>query len=128
MSRYVPYPVLFAALGLLGVWGWIPGAQAASVQLAWDYLQNPEHPATGFILERCTGAACTNFVPITPSPLPLTPLTFADTTVQPAAAYRWQLRAIDAQGGTSLPSNQVTFQVPLPAMNAPTGLRGSVVP
>jgi hypothetical protein len=110
------------------VLGFAVGAQAANVSLTWDYTIDPTHPAIGFILERCTGATCANFVPITPSPLPLTPLTFTDTSVQPATSYRWQIRAIDAQGGTSVPSNAVTFQIPSVALNPPTNLRGTIVP
>lgn len=102
-------------------------AEGASVKLAWDYMQDPDHLAVGFIVERCAGATCTNFVAITPSPLPLTPLTFTDTSIQPATAYRWQLRAIDAQGGTSAPSNALTFSAQIPPLAVPTNLRGSVV-
>lgn len=102
-------------------------AQAApGVTLAWDYTQStdPAAQADSFLIERCTGSTCTNFVPLTTTPLPVTTLTYTDTTVQPGLTYRWQVLA-KGPSGVSAPSNALTFSVPLPPQ-APTNLRGTL--
>lgn len=101
-------------------------AQGASVQLSWEHTQGV-NPATGFIMERCTGATCTNFVAITPSPLPISVLVFNDTTIQPATSYQWRVRAVNA-AGESAPSNAVTFRIPNAPPDSPVNLRGQIVP
>ena len=98
-------------------------AMAASVQLVWDPVTDTR--VVGYILERCTGTTCTNFVPIATN---IVGTTFNDTTVQPATAYRWQVRSADAQGGTSAPSNVVTFLLPAAPLPVPANLRGTIVP
>lgn len=60
--------------------------------------------------------------------------TYTDTGSAPAPLlaghnYCYIVKAVAADGEESGPSNTVQFQVPLPqAPNAPTGLRGTVVP
>jgi endoglucanase len=95
------------------------------VQLGWDAVTDTR--VTGYVMERCTGAGCTNFVPVSGT-LPLTPTTYNDTSVSPATAYAWRVRATDGKGVTSDPSNVVTFSLPDTKLPAPSNLRGTIVP
>lgn len=132
LLRYVSvtgYAVLIALLVLLFLVGLRIGrAEAASVRLEWDYVQStaPEAQADSFTVERCTGTGCANFVPITTTPLPITTLTYSDTTVQAGQTYQWIVRA-KGPSGVSLPSNSVSFRV-FDNPQAPRNLRAIFVP
>jgi hypothetical protein len=96
---------------------------ATTVTLGWDYTQNPEAQAVGFNVyrqEACAGV----FTRMNPSTLPLTPLTFADSTVNTNFTYCWVVTAVDALDQESDPSNAVQFRVSAPA--SPTTLHGTV--
>ena len=49
---------------------------------------------SGYRVERCQGAGCTNFAQVgTP-----TATTYSDTGLAPSTTYRYQVRAVDAAG------------------------------
>jgi chitodextrinase len=55
--------------------------------------------------------------------------TYADTTAAPGKTYSYQVRARDAAGNRSVPSNSVSIAVPIPdatAPSAPSGLSAEV--
>jgi hypothetical protein len=71
-------------------------ASTTQINVSW----NAPAGATGYMLERCQGAGCTNFAQIaTPAGT-----TFNDTGLT-AAAYSYRARAQDAAGGISAYSN-----------------------
>jgi hypothetical protein len=96
------------------------------VSLTWRDNATNE---TGFAVERCTGASCTNFAQIAaPGPRANTGnVTYIDTTVTPGNTYRYQVWAVNANGRSLLaagPTNAVVPAVPA----APTGFTVAVVP
>ena len=102
-------------------------AHAAGVQLIWDYVQGTS-PADGFIIERCAGTACTNFVAIPGMPIPVTQLSYTDSNnLLPGTTYRWHVKA-KGPGGVSAPSNAISFLVPQTPPASPANLRGTWVP
>src|SRR5262245_10359087 len=118
--------LLLAVLLTLLVLVWT--AQAASVQLTWDYVQNVLAPASFFAVYRDT--SCTGTFTVLEQ-IPVTQQTYTDTDdplspLVPGTSYCYFVTARDAAGRESGPSNTITFQVPqsVPAPAAPTGLRG----
>jgi hypothetical protein len=86
------------------------------VRLQWRDNASNE---TGFIVERCTGAACTDFAQIaTPGPRSFTGnVIYADTTVMPGNTYLYQVWAVNAAGRSAAPTNQASAIIPaIPAV------------
>lgn len=90
--------------------------EAATLTLTWQDNSTNE---TGFQVERCTGAACTNFALIGAPGLNVT--TYVDSTLADATTYCYRVRAINS-GGASTYTNTAcaTTTTPIPA--APTNL------
>ena len=115
------------------VWGigflaWImvmaaAAAQAATVNLAWDYIQGPTL-ATQFAVYRQAGTAAAVKV----ATVPVAQMTYSDIAVVTGQTYTWTVTAIAATGEESPPSNAVTFRVPVAPPATPIGLRGVIVP
>jgi titin len=102
------------------------GATAVSpsqINLSWTDNANNE---TGFSVERCTGAACTNFVAV--ASLAANATTYQNTGLAPATAYRYQVRAFNGAGnsGSSNIASATTQATPT-APAAPTVLGASAV-
>ncbi len=99
--------------------------QALSVRLAWDYVPNPDAVATEFHVYRqqgCQGA----FVQI--ATIPVATLGYTDPmSLVVSTDYCWIVKAGDALGQESTPSNTVRFRLS-PAPQAPNNVRGTVVP
>jgi len=94
------------------------------VSLTWRDNATDE---TGFSVQRCTGAGCTNFAQIaTVGPRNSTGnVTYVDTTVTPGNSYSYQVTAVNTFG-PSLPSNTASVVVPaIPA--APTNFKVAAV-
>jgi glucose/arabinose dehydrogenase/PKD repeat protein len=71
-----------------------PAATAVStsqINLSWS-ASTDNVGVTGYRLERCQGAACTNFVEVAQPP----GTTYTDTGLAAATTYRYQVRAADA--------------------------------
>lgn len=68
----------------------------SQIGLSWS-LSTDNVGVTGYLLERCTGASCTNFSQIATS----TGTSYADTGLTGATTYRYRLRAKDAAGNLS---------------------------
>ncbi len=100
-------------------------ADAAGVQLVWDYAQTPNNPAASFSVYRqydCAGPV----MKLNVDPLPLVPTAYTDRAVAAGRTYCWWVIAQDSFGTKSAPSNTVSVTVPQPAPAA--NLRGTVVP
>jgi FtsP/CotA-like multicopper oxidase with cupredoxin domain len=94
------------------------------VSLTWRDNATNE---TGFAVERCTGATCTNFAQIAVAPARNNTgnVTYVDTTVPFGNSLRYQVKAVNGTG-PSAPSNIVSVTVPaIPA--APTSFTVSAV-
>jgi chitodextrinase len=93
-------------------------AAATQINLAWN-ASNDNVAVTGYAVERCQGASCTNFAQIA------TPSTnsYSDTTVSSGLTYRYQVRARDAvpnwSGYSSIASATTTDNV---APSVPSGV------
>jgi hypothetical protein len=74
---------------------------------------------TGFAIERCAGAGCTNFAPLIILGADAT--AYADITVAPNTTYSYQVFAFN-QAGNSLPSNVATVTTPAFGPAAPSNL------
>src|SRR5277367_2737467 len=99
---------------------------AAQINLSWTASMD-NVGVTGYKLERCSGAACTNFVQIaTPSTS-----TFNDTALTAATSYSYRVRANDAAGNNSGYSNVGLATTPAAAdttpPSAPTNLTATAV-
>lgn len=116
--------------------GAIPGTPTAPTNLTATLLTGPQVSLTwrdnatneiGFVIERCTGSGCTNFVQIdVAGPRNNTGnVTYVDTTVAFGNSYSYQVKAVNSSG-QSAPTNTATVSVPgIPA--APSNFTVSVV-
>ncbi|HXD23802.1 MAG TPA: LamG-like jellyroll fold domain-containing protein [Gemmatimonadaceae bacterium] len=76
---------------------------SSQVNVSWT-ASTDDTAVTGYRVERCAGAGCTNFTQIaTP-----TGTTFSDSSLAAATTYRYQVRATDAVGNLSGYSNIAT--------------------
>lgn len=96
------------------------------VSLTWRDNATNE---TGFAVERCTGAGCTDFVQIaTRGPrIGTGNVTYVDTTVTAGNTYRYQVWAVNANGRSVAPAgptDAVTAAIPA----APTNFTVAVAP
>jgi hypothetical protein len=92
------------------------------VSLTWTDNATNE---TGFVLERCTGAGCTNYAQIA-APGPRTgtgSVTYVDTSVAVNTTYLYRVKAVNASGSSNYsPVPPATVSVTVPALPAaPTG-------
>jgi len=94
---------------------------ANQVNLTWTDNANNE---TGFTVERCTGAGCTNFAAIGSVGADIT--AYSDMTVAANTTYSYRVFASNA-GGNSLPSNVATVTTPNPGPVAPTNLTATLL-
>ena len=82
-------------------------ASATQINLAWT-ASTDNVGVTGYRVERCSGAGCSNFVQIaTP-----TATTFNDTGLTASTSYSYRVRATDAAGNLSGFSSVVTASTP----------------
>ena len=94
--------------------------RATQINLAWT-ASTDNVGVTGYRVERCQGAGCTDFAQVgTP-----TGTTFNNTGLSPATTYRYRVRAADAAGNLSAYSTIATATTPAPPTrrrrSAPTG-------
>jgi fibronectin type 3 domain-containing protein len=96
------------------------------VDLAWT-ASTDNVGVTGYRVERCQGAGCTNYAEIaTP-----TTTSYSDTGRLPSTTYRYRVRAVDAAGNLSAYSGIATAATPAVPDNTPpsdtTGLTATAV-
>ena len=95
-------------LAATGVW-------YAQVDLTWDAATD-NVGVTGYRIERCQGASCSNFAQIAaPSG---TGTLFSDTAVAASTSYSYRVRATDAAGNLGDFSNTSTALTPAPSTPA----------
>ncbi|HEX5090526.1 MAG TPA: LamG-like jellyroll fold domain-containing protein [Nocardioides sp.] len=99
---------------------------ATRIDLGWT-ASTDDVGVAGYRVERCTGAACTNFAQVgTPAGV-----TFSDTGLAASTTYRYQVRAVDAAGNLGDYSSIVPATTPAApdttAPSAPTGLTATAV-
>ena len=85
------------------------------IDLSWG-ASSDNVGVTGYRLERCQGAGCSNFTQIaTP-----TATSYKDTTVSASTSYSYRVRATDAAGNLSPYSNTATTTTPTPDTTPPS--------
>ncbi len=85
-----------------------------AIQISWADQSSNE---AAFVIERCAGAACTNFVQVGLAAADA--VVFNDTGLDPSTIYRYTVRAQNAAGSSAV-SNIAEATTNLPAI--PTGL------
>ena len=91
---------------------------ASPVHLSWSAaLDNVG--VTGYEVERCQGAGCSSFAPVTT----VTALAWSDTGRSPGTSYSYRVRARDAAGNTGAYSVVVTAVTPVAPDNRLPRLR-----
>src|SRR5467141_707197 len=89
-------------------------ASASQINLAWT-ASTDNVGVTGYMVERCTGAACSNFAQIvTP-----TTTTFSDTGLTASTPYSYRVRATDAANNLSASSSTASASTPAPPDTTP---------
>jgi chitodextrinase len=89
-------------------------ASATQINLSWTALTD-NVGVTGYKVERCSGAGCSNFAQIA-APMGTT---FKDTGLNPSTSYSYRVRATDAAGNLSNYSNTATASTPAPPDTTP---------
>lgn len=93
-------------------------AQNHSVTIVWSWAQGAGDLATGFhILRSATTGGPYSVV----GTVPVTVLTYTDTTVVAGSKYFYTVTAFDA-AGDSAPGNEVSVTIPFQTPTAPTGI------
>jgi len=89
----------------------------AQINLSWT-ASTDNVGVTGYKVERCQGASCSNFAQIaTP-----TATTLNDTGLTGSTSYSYRVRATDAAGNLSTYSTLATMATPAPTLTAPPNL------
>ena len=87
----------------------------SEVDLSWG-ASTDNVGVTGYDIERCSGAGCTNFAQITTA----TATTYKDTSVSASNNYTYRVRAFDAAGNLSPYSNTAGAITPTPDTTPPS--------
>lgn len=98
----------------------VSAQSAHSIKLTWNYTQGAD-PATGFVVQRATSASGP-WTMLTATPIPVSTLTYSDTTGVGGTAYFYQVYALDSLGFQSPSDTLSTSVVFLANPAAPTGL------
>src|SRR5256884_9461182 len=89
-------------------------ASDTQINLAW-MASTDNVGVTGYVVERCTGAACSNFAQIsTPAGT-----TFSDMGLAGSTFYSYRVRATDAAGNLSAYSSTASTSTPAPPDTTP---------
>ena len=78
-------------------------AGGTQINLSWT-ASTDNVGVTGYFVQRCQGAGCTNFAQIGAP----TTTTYSDSSLSPGTSYTYQVQATDAAGNLSPYSNQAT--------------------
>ena len=85
------------------------------IDLSWD-ASTDDVGVTGYLVERCQGAGCSNFTQI--ATVAGTATTYEDTSVTATTTYSYRIHATDAAGNTSAYSDTTTATTPTAAATA----------
>src|SRR5271156_2236406 len=92
-------------------------ASATQISLAWS-PSTDSVAVTGYDVERCQGANCTNFAQIATT----VGTTYDDTGLTPSTSYSYRVRATDGAGNLSRYSPAATAVTTAPSPTAPSNL------
>ena len=92
-------------------------ASASEVDLSWG-ASTDNVGVTGYQVERCQGAGCTNFAQIATTTG--TGTTYKDTSVSASNTYSYRVRATDAAGNLSPYSNTASATTPTRSAHPPS--------
>jgi hypothetical protein len=81
---------------------------ASEVSLNWVAPADSTDPVTGYNIYRSTSSG--SFTLLNTSPV--TALSFVDNAVASGSSYNYQVTSVDSSGAESVPSNEVTVNVP----------------
>src|SRR4029077_11840826 len=87
------------------------------VDLSWN-ASTDNVGVTGYQVDRCQGAGCTNFTQIATTTG--TGTTYKDNSVVASTSYSYRVRATDAAGNVSGNSNTASATTPTPDTTPPT--------
>src|SRR6202011_2845 len=93
-------------------------AGASSVNLGWSAATESGGTIARYLIERCQGAGCSNFVQIGTS----TTLSYGDTGLSGSSTYSYRVRAQDSVGNSGPYSNVASTTTAPPTLSAPTNL------
>ena len=96
-------------------------ASSSQINLTWTASTEAGGTISGYLVERCQGAGCTNFLQIGTS----TTAAFSDTGLSGSTSYSYRVCATDAAGNLGPYSNIATATTAAPTLTAPTNLKAS---
>src|SRR6266699_350037 len=88
------------------------------INLSWTAATETGGTISQYLIERCTGATCSNFVQVATSPT----TTFNDTSLSGSTTYNYRVRATDAANNLGPYSNVVSATTSAPTFTAPSNL------
>jgi hypothetical protein len=95
-------------------------AGPVQINLSWTASTEAGGTITSYLIERCAGAACGNFVQVATTISPTT--SFNDAGLLGSTSYRYRVRAQDATGTNGPFSNTASATTAAPTFTAPSGL------
>ena len=96
---------------------------SSQINLSWGAATD-NVGVTGYRIERCQGAGCTNFTQIAAPPG--TGTTYTDTALTPSTSYSYQVRAVDAIPNLGPYTNTATATTPAAADTTPPTAPGTL--
>ncbi|HET9994577.1 MAG TPA: fibronectin type III domain-containing protein [Candidatus Acidoferrum sp.] len=91
------------------------------MNLSWTAATETGGTISQYLIERCTGAACSNFAQVGTSGT----TTFNDTGLAASTSYSYRVRATDAANNFSSYSNTSTTATVAPSLTSPSNLAGT---
>ncbi|PYT52610.1 MAG: hypothetical protein DMG43_11240, partial [Acidobacteria bacterium] len=93
-------------------------ASSTQINLSWTAATETGGTITQYLIERCTGATCSNFLQVGTS----ASITFSNTGLLGSTTYSYRVRATDASNNFSAYSNTASATTAAPIFTAPTNL------
>src|SRR6266567_4657478 len=93
-------------------------AGPVQINLSWTASTETGGTISQYLIERCTGATCSNFLQVGTSPT----TTFNDTGLLGSTTYSYRVRATDASNNFSAYSNTASATTAAPTFTAPSNL------
>ena len=115
-SAITSAPILTAPANLAAA-----AISSVQINLSWTAASETGGTISGYLIERCQIAGCTNFVQIGST----AGTTFSNSSLTGATSYSYRVRATDAANNLGPYSNLATSVTSAPVITAPTGLTGT---